>query len=88
MPADILRKSIMQTAFAAANYDASSILGGVYMVIEEGTVACTATDGSRLAHRKEVLTLTVPAAKKADATAAAADASWVVRATWTGLEIQ
>jgi DNA polymerase-3 subunit beta len=66
MPADILRKSIMQTAFAAANYDASSILGGVYMVIEDGTVACTATDGSRLAHRKEVLTLAVPAAKKVD----------------------
>ncbi len=66
MPADILRKSIMQTAFAAANYDASSILGGVYMVIEDGTVACTATDGSRLAHRKEILTLAVPAAKKAD----------------------
>jgi DNA polymerase-3 subunit beta len=66
MPADILRKSIMQTAFAAANYDASSILGGVYMVIEDGTVACTATDGSRLAHRKEVLTLAVPAAKKTD----------------------
>jgi DNA polymerase-3 subunit beta len=66
MPADILRKSIMQTAFAAANYDASSILGGVYMVIEDGTVACTATDGSRLAHRKEVLTLAVPVAKKTD----------------------
>lgn len=66
MPADILRKSIVQTAFAAANYDASSILGGVYMVIEDGTVACTATDGSRLAHRKEVLTLTVPAAKKVE----------------------
>jgi DNA polymerase III subunit beta len=66
MPADILRKSIMQTAFAAANYDASSILGGVYMVIEDGTVACTATDGSRLAHRKEILTLAVPAAKKTE----------------------
>jgi DNA polymerase-3 subunit beta len=36
------------------------------MVIEDGTVACTATDGSRLAHRKEVLTLAVPAAKKTD----------------------
>lgn len=66
MPVDILRKSIVQTAFAAANYDASSILGGVLMVIEDGTVACTATDGSRLAHRKEVLTLTVPAAKKTE----------------------
>jgi DNA polymerase III subunit beta len=66
MPADILRKSIMQTAFAAANYDASSILGGGYMVTEDGTVACTATDGSRLAHRKEILTLAVPAAKKTE----------------------
>jgi DNA polymerase-3 subunit beta len=66
MPADILRKCINQSAFAAANYDSSSILGGVYLVIENGSVACTATDGSRLAHRKEVLTVTVPAAKKTE----------------------
>jgi len=66
MPADVLRKCINQSAFAAANYDSSSILGGVYLVIENGTVACTATDGSRLAHRKEVLTATVAAAKKSD----------------------
>lgn len=66
MPADILKKSILQTAFAAASYDASSILGGVYLVIENGAFECTATDGSRLAHRRELLNVSAPAAKKVD----------------------
>lgn len=62
MPADVLKKSILQTAFAAASFDASSILGGVYMVIDDGNFECTATDGSRLAHRFEKLNLAAPAA--------------------------
>jgi DNA polymerase III subunit beta len=66
MPADILRKSILQTAFAAAGYDVSSILGGVYMVINEGQFECTATDGSRMAHRFEALNVSVPAARRLD----------------------
>ncbi len=66
MPADILRKSIIQTAFAAANYDASSILGGVYLVIEDGSFACTATDGSRLAHRQELLSVSALSGKRGD----------------------
>ncbi|MBK9622376.1 MAG: DNA polymerase III subunit beta [Candidatus Obscuribacter sp.] len=53
MPSDVLKKSIMQTAFAAASFDTSSILGGVYLVIDQGNFECTATDGSRLAHRFE-----------------------------------
>lgn len=57
MPAEVLKKSISQTAFAAAGYDASTILGGVYLVIDDGIFACTATDGSRLASRSEVLTV-------------------------------
>src|SRR5579883_536969 len=36
MPADILRRAIVQTSFAAAGYDASSILGGVYLFIQNG----------------------------------------------------
>jgi DNA polymerase III subunit beta len=66
MPADVLKKSILQTAFAAANYDASSILGGVYLVVEEGSFACTATDGSRLAHRREALTVGSMSAKRTE----------------------
>jgi DNA polymerase-3 subunit beta len=66
MPVDVLKKSILQTAFAAASYDASSILGGVYLVIENGTFECTATDGSRLAHRREELNVSAPTARKVD----------------------
>jgi len=66
MPADVLKRSITQTAFAAAGFDASSILGGVYLVIEEGNFECTATDGSRLAHRFEKLNIAVAAAAKVD----------------------
>lgn len=67
MPSDILKKSIVQTAFAAAGFDASSILGGVYLVIDEGNFECTATDGSRLAHRFEKLNVAVAAAARTDA---------------------
>jgi DNA polymerase-3 subunit beta len=66
MPADVLKRSITQTAFAAAGFDASSILGGVYLVIEDGNFECTATDGSRLAHRFEKLNIAVAAASKVD----------------------
>jgi DNA polymerase III subunit beta len=60
LPADILRKSILQTAFAAASYDVGSILSGVYMLIEDGSFQCASTDGSRLANRQEMLTVGVP----------------------------
>jgi DNA polymerase III subunit beta len=66
MPADVLKRSITQTAFAAAGFDASSILGGVYMVINDGNFECTATDGSRLAHRFEKLNVAVAASTKVD----------------------
>jgi DNA polymerase-3 subunit beta len=65
MPADILRKAIMQTSFAAAGYDISSILGGVYVVINDGIFECAATDGSRLAHRRETLGVMMPSSKRA-----------------------
>lgn len=55
MPADILRRAIVQTSFAAATYDLSSILGGVYLLVQDGVFEATATDGSRLAHRREEL---------------------------------
>lgn len=67
MPIDILRRSIVQTSFAAASYDATSVLGGVYLVIENGTFECAATDGSRLAHRKEQLNISVPVVRHVDA---------------------
>lgn len=66
MPADILRKAIVQTGFAAASFEQNSILGGIYMVIENGKFECAATDGSRLANRSEVLNVNVPSGKKAD----------------------
>jgi len=66
MPSMVLKKSIAQTAFAAAGYDASSILGGVYILLDEGNFECTATDGSRLAHRREALTAMVAAASKTE----------------------
>lgn len=66
MPADVLKKSIVQTSFAAASFDTSSILGGVYLVIDEGNFECTATDGSRLAHRFEKLNVSVPAARSTE----------------------
>ncbi len=66
MPSLILRKAISQTAFAAAGYDASSILGGVYILLNDGNFECTATDGSRLAHRKEELTALIASAQKTE----------------------
>ncbi len=66
MPAMVLKKSIAQTAFAAAGYDASSILGGVYILLADGNFECTATDGSRLAHRREELTALVAQAGKTE----------------------
>lgn len=66
MPSDVLRRSIQQTSFAAANYDASSVLGGVYLVINEGIFECTATDGSRLAHRKEELSVSARSSRRVD----------------------
>ena len=73
MPADVLKRSITQTAFAAAGFDASSILGGVYLVIDDGNFECTATDGSRLAHRFEKLNVAVSASAKADGDATATE---------------
>jgi len=67
MPCSILKKAISQTAFAAASYDASSILGGVYIVIDKGIFECTATDGSRLAHRREELNVLAPTASAVEA---------------------
>jgi DNA polymerase-3 subunit beta len=66
MPLDILRRSIVQTAFAAATYDSSSILGGVYLVVNDGVFEATATDGSRLAHRREPLTVSSPSSRRSE----------------------
>ncbi len=66
MPSEVLRRSIQQTSFAAANYDASSVLGGVYLVINEGVFECTATDGSRLAHRKEELSVSARSSRRVE----------------------
>lgn len=66
MPADILRRAIVQTSFAAASYDSSSILGGVYLLVNNGVFEATATDGSRLAHRREELSISMPAARRVE----------------------
>lgn len=67
MPPDILRRAIAQTSFAAASYDTSNILGGVYLLLDQGEFEATATDGSRLAHRRETLKVAAPAAKRDNA---------------------
>ena len=66
MPADILRRAIVQTSFAAATYDLSSILGGVYLFVHDGVFEATATDGSRLAHRREELTVSSTVVRKSE----------------------
>lgn len=55
MPSDVLRRAIAQTSFAAASFDTSNILGGVYLLLQDAVFEATATDGSRLAHRREEL---------------------------------
>ncbi|HEY9867723.1 MAG TPA: DNA polymerase III subunit beta [Candidatus Obscuribacterales bacterium] len=67
MPSDILRRAIVQTAFAAASYDTSNVLGGVYLLIADGVLEATATDGSRLAHRRDELLVNSPSARRAEA---------------------
>jgi DNA polymerase III subunit beta len=62
----VLRRAIVQTSFAAASYDSSSILGGVYLLVNNGIFEATATDGSRLAHRQEKLELASPAARRSE----------------------
>ena len=66
MPVEILRRAIVQTSFAAASYDVGSIMGGVYLLVANGAFEATATDSSRLAHRREELTVSAPVARKAD----------------------
>ncbi|MBX9878134.1 MAG: DNA polymerase III subunit beta [Candidatus Obscuribacterales bacterium] len=64
MPSEVLKRAIAQTAFAAAGYDAASILGGVYLLLSDGSFEATATDASRLAHRKDTLNVSSPAARR------------------------
>jgi len=66
MPTDILRRAIVQTSFAAATYDVGSILGGVYLLVAGGAFEATATDGSRLAHRREELSVSAPSTRKSE----------------------
>jgi DNA polymerase-3 subunit beta len=48
-------RSINQTAFAAASYDANNVLGGVYFQLNSNGLEMAATDGSRLARRIEAV---------------------------------
>lgn len=64
MPAEILRRSIQQTCFAAASYEMGSVLSGVYLQITDGVFEATATDGSRLANRKEIMRVEVTAKER------------------------
>ncbi len=66
MPTDILRRAIVQTSFAAATHDVGSILGGVYLIVADGVFEATATDGSRLAHRRDELSVSAPVACKVE----------------------
>lgn len=53
-------RSINQTAFAAASYDANNVLGGVFFQLNEKGLEMAATDGSRLARRVEAVTEGAP----------------------------
>ncbi|ADU28294.1 DNA polymerase III subunit beta [Evansella cellulosilytica] len=48
---DLLKNIIRQTVFAVSTVETRPILTGVHWAIEEGTLACTATDSHRLAMR-------------------------------------
>lgn len=75
MPADVLRRAILQTSFAAAAAESSSILGGVYLSFHDGKFEATATDGSRLAHRLEELAVAGAGARVAASEGGAATAT-------------
>lgn len=49
IPAKDFSRLIKMTAFSAASYDLSSILGGVFLACANGQTEAVATDGSRLA---------------------------------------
>lgn len=66
MPTEVLRRSIIQTSFAAAAHEVGSILGGVYLFFADGAFESTATDSSRLAHRHELLNVAAPVGSKTD----------------------
>lgn len=55
MPADVVRKAISQTSFSAAGFDTGSVIGGVYLAINDGLLEAVATDGNRLAYRHDLL---------------------------------
>lgn len=63
MPADVVRKAIMQTSFSAASFDTGSVIGGVYLSISDGLLEAVATDGNRLAYRQDVLNISTNSAK-------------------------
>ncbi len=57
MPGDVLHHSLLLTAFAATTYDTGNVLCGVYLLVENGVFEAAATDGSRLAHSRQELTV-------------------------------
>lgn len=52
---DALSRGIQHTVFAAANYEANNVLGGVYFKLTASELEMAATDGSRLARCLETL---------------------------------
>jgi DNA polymerase-3 subunit beta len=59
MPSEVLKRSLQQTCFASASYETGSVLSGVYVQVVDGVFETTATDGSRLANRKEAVQINV-----------------------------
>jgi DNA polymerase III subunit beta len=66
IPADSLCTAIAQTAFSAASFDTGSVIGGVYISINNGEFECVATDGNRLAYRRDLLTVNVISSAKSE----------------------
>jgi DNA polymerase-3 subunit beta len=66
VPADLLKTAIGQTSFSAATFDTSSVIGGVYMSINDGEFECVATDGNRLAYRRDLLTVSSVSSGQSD----------------------
>ncbi|MBU9722296.1 MULTISPECIES: DNA polymerase III subunit beta [Bacillaceae] len=51
VPTDLLKNIIRQTVFAVSTVETRPILTGVHWTLEDGLLACTATDSHRLAMR-------------------------------------
>ncbi len=63
MPGRCCSQSNYANFFSAASFDTGSVIGGVYLSINDGLLEAVATDGNRLAYRNDLLNISNIAAK-------------------------